>query len=155
MAKRKIKVLYFLNGPSTTEDDEAAIGQFSALHNVCLRNAQYIGDNDAIEDFDIVAGHVPSSYVAAAEEKGEPPIVALPKTPIESVQAGSPLAPAGDAQDDAGAGDAASGAGDAGQPASGQETAPVEPAKDDGKGNAKPKAPEAKPDAAKGWRPNA
>lgn len=126
MAKRKIKVLYFIKGTMATAEDEAAIDEFSVRHVVCIRNASMIGDNDPLEDFDVVAGEVPPKYAAAFEAKGPPVERETPKTPIASVQQGNPLAP---------------------EPVAAPEPAPI--------ADAKPKAPVAKPGAAKGWKPNA
>jgi hypothetical protein len=135
MAKKKIKVLYFIAGSASTAEDDAAIEKYDARHNVCYRNAEMIGDRDAIEDFDIVAGAVPPRYAEAAEEKGPFVEPSRPTVPAASAPQGSPVAPP--------ASDAGTGEGEgAGEP-------------QDAGNAAKPKAPAPKPEAAKGWKPNA
>lgn len=167
MAKKKIKVLFFIAGMRATDAEDAAMNKFSNRHVVCIRNAQYVGDNDAIEDFDEVAGEVPAIYAEAAALKPKPkkepkPAPVDPKT----VDANSPAAPqtpvpgapAGqEGNQGGGAGDLKpEDANPAGAPPSASEAAVAEAAKPvEGAGDAKPKAPEAKPGAGKGWKPNA
>ena len=141
MAKRQLrKVLYFINGVAPTSDDEAAIAEYGQGHVVCLRNATKIGNDEGLEPFDIVAGHVPPRYAEAAAEKGDEALQPVPVVPASSVPEGSPVAPpAGDNGGDGGS--ASSGAENGAGGAS--EAAPA----------AKPKAPAAKPGAA--WKPNA
>jgi len=149
MAKKKIKVLYFIAGSASTAEDDAAIEKYDARHNVCYRNAEMIGDRDAIEDFDIVAGAVPPRYAEAAEEKGPFVEPSRPTVPAASAPQGSPVAPQGSPVAPQGspvappASDAGTGEGEgAGEP-------------QDAGNAAKPKAPAPKPEAAKGWKPNA
>lgn len=153
MAKRKLlKVLFFLSGAAPSTEELAAIGAFGEGHTVCQRNALHINEADPIEDFDLVAGAVPTSYAEAAEAKGEPPVYVSPKTPIASLQPDSPLAPA-DAKDDRDDAGADAGQEDAGKPAEAVQDAASEP--EAGKTPAPaPKAPEAKPAAGKAWKPN-
>jgi len=142
MAKKKIKVLYFIAGSASTAEDDAAIEKYDARHNVCYRNAEMIGDRDAIEDFDIVAGAVPPRYAEAAEEKGPFVEPSRPTVPAASAPQGSPVAPQGSPVAPP-ASDAGTGEGEgAGEP-------------QDAGNAAKPKAPAPKPEAAKGWKPNA
>lgn len=131
MAKNKIKVIFFIAGTIATDEENDAIDQFSARHQICIRNASMIGDKDAIENFDIVAGCVPATYEAAAALKPAFVPRETPKTPVAKVQQGSPLAPPVEAPK-------------APEP----PLAPPAP-------SAKPKTPAPKPSGAAGWKPNA
>src|SRR6185369_1195457 len=145
MAKQKLKVLFFIADTAATPEEEEAMSEFSAKHQICIRNASMIGDGDALEKFDIVAGAVPPRYAEAFAAK--PPIVERerPKAHVAAAPHGSPVAP----------------------PAANVGTAPVSDtpvidaasaaivAAAEAGAAAKPKAPAPKPDAAKGWKPNA
>ncbi len=138
MAKQKLKVLFFIASTVATDEENEAMDEFSARHTVCIRNASMIGDNDAIEPFDLVAGCVPPRYAAEAELKGPPVVRETPKTAADSAPKGSPLAP----------------------PAAVVVETPAAPAEPVQAGApaadaAKPKTPAPKPDAAKGWKPQA
>src|SRR6478752_973169 len=94
MAKQKIKVLYFLNGPVASSEDENYVEKhFTPKHQLCYRNALMIGDNEPVEAFDIVAGAVPAQYRAEADAKGPPVEHKRPKTPAASAAPKSPVAP--------------------------------------------------------------
>lgn len=68
MAKKKqVKVLYFVTGPVANDEQQAEIDAMPGL--VCVRNAAVIHDDDPLEDFDHVAGDVPTQYAKAAAEK--------------------------------------------------------------------------------------
>lgn len=150
MAKQKIKVLFFIAGTVATEEETAAMDEFGAKHTVCVRNASMIGDNEAIEPFDIVAGAVPDRYAEVAKTKPAFKERERPKTPAASAPAKGPVPPPQGGQEGAG-----EGKGDD-KPADKPQDAPAAP-QDEKKPaeTAKPKAPEAKPEAAKGWKPNA
>lgn len=133
MAKRKLrKVLFFIEGASPTDDDREAMEAFGQGHMVCQRNVLHIHDGDPIEEFDIVAGLVPAQYAAAFEAQGEPEeAIAAPPVEAGAVAPGSPLTP---------------------PPVDPPVDPPVAPPKAP---EAPPKPPEPKPNAAKGWKPNA
>lgn len=138
MGKRKLrKVLFFINGAAPSEEATAEMEAFGQGHVVCQRNAMHVHDGDPIEDFDIVAGEVPPSYAIAAAEKTEPEVAPVPTVDPGAVAPGSPLEPPltpppADPPVD---------------PPKAPETPP--------KAAAKPKTPAPKPEAAKGWKPNA
>lgn len=135
MAKKKIKVLFFIAGMVATDDEEAAMNKFSAKHTICIRNASMIHDGDNVEPFDVVAGAVPPSYAAAAKEKKpEPEAPKAPKADAGKVDKRSPAAPPPPVV----------------EPKEGDETPPVV----EGEGG-KPKPPEPTPGAGAGWKPNA
>ncbi len=128
MAKRQIKVLFFIADTIATDEENEAIESYGGRHFVCVRNASMIGDKDAIESFDLVGGLVPPQYAAVAAAKGPPVEAVRPVTKAASAPKGSPLAP----------------------PVVEPEAEPAPAAK-----ASKPVTPAPKPDAAKGWKPNA
>lgn len=70
MAKKKqAKVLYFINGPVATDEQQAEIDAMAGL--ICVRNRAVIHEDDPLEDFDHVAGDVPDAYAAAAKVKAK------------------------------------------------------------------------------------
>lgn len=173
MAKKKIKVLFFIAGTVATAEENAAMEEFSAKHLVCVRNASMIGDNEAIEPFDLVAGAVPPRYAEVAASK--PPVEERerPKAPAASAPVDGPITPlappqggADDGKDDGKDDDSGKAPQEAGNAPQGAPAAPAtdnqpvaapaapQAASKPAKAPA-PKAPEAKPDAAKGWKPNA
>lgn len=152
MAKKKIKVLFFIAGMKATDAEDAAMNKFTNRHVVCVRNASMIGDNDGIEDFDEVAGEVPAVYAEAAALKPKPskepkPPKADPKTVDPQSPAAPKTPPAGQEGNQGDNGDQTPPAG-AEDGNTGDQTPPVVD------GNVKPKAPEPKPGAGKGWKPN-
>jgi hypothetical protein len=151
MAKQKIKVLFFIAGTVATDEENEAMNEFGAKHTVCVRNASMIGDNEAVEPFDIVAGAVPDRYAEVAKSKPAFKERERPKTPADSAPANSPVPPPQGGQEGAGEGEGA------GKPEDKPQDAPAAPQGDakPAEGAKKPKAPEAKPEAAKGWKPNA
>lgn len=60
--KKKLKILFFINGSSPTSDDELAAMELDGA--VCFRNAEFAGlPEQGIEDCDGVAGdYVPKAY---------------------------------------------------------------------------------------------
>lgn len=146
MAKKTIKVLYFINGPVASADDEDAMSKYSVKHQICIRNADMIHEGEYVEDFDIVDGAVPAAYAAVAKEKK--PAKEKPKPQTTQPPAGSPIEPP-----------------PAPTPPEGSETPPDAP-----QGGGQPPAPEPTPQAAvaagskpkppqgsegKAWKPNA
>ncbi len=166
MAKKKIKVLFFIAGFIATKDEDAEMNKFSAKHLVCVRNAAMIREDDGIEDFDIVAGEVPDVYAEAAklkpkavkeptppkvdaktvakENPAAPPVAPPAAPPVDPKPPETP--PAADLKPD----DAAP----PGSPPSASEAAVAE-SNATGEAAAKPVKPEPKPGAGKGWKPNA
>lgn len=135
MAKRKLrKVLFFIEGASPTDADREEMEAFGQGNMVCQRNVLHIHDGDPIEEFDIVAGLVPAQYAEAFEAQGEPEeAIAPPPVDPSAVAPGSPLQP----------------------PPVDPPVDPPKAAETPPKAAAKPKPPAPKPNAAKGWKPNA
>jgi hypothetical protein len=159
MAKKKIKVLFFIAGFIATKDEDAEMNKFSAKHLVCVRNAAMIREDDGIEDFDVVAGEVPDKYAEAAKLKPKavkeptPPKVDA-KTVAKESPAAPPVAPPASPPADPKLPETPPAAelkpDDAappGSPPSASEAVVAEAAK--------PVTPEPKPGAGKGWKPNA
>jgi hypothetical protein len=91
------KSFYFIAGPVPTEAERDDAEQFyNGKSTVAFRNARFVNKDEAIEAFDIVAGLVPANYAAAALEKGEDALQAVPVVDAATVPAGSPLAGKGD-----------------------------------------------------------
>jgi outer membrane biosynthesis protein TonB len=138
MAKRKLrKVLFFISGASPTDDDRAEMEAFGQGHMVCQRNVLHIHDGDPIEEFDLVAGAVPAAYAEAAAAKTEPEVAPVPTVDPSAIAAESPLAPP------------------PADPPADPPVAPPQAPETPPKAAAKPKPPAPKPEAAKGWKPNA
>lgn len=90
---RDPRILFFIQGsvPTAEQIDEATkLGR-----NVAFRNVNFIRPDDFIEDFDDVAGVVPSQYAeAAAVKAGLPSPRETPKADAGALPpAGSPVAP--------------------------------------------------------------
>ena len=69
MGKRVPRTLFFINGVSPTDEEQAEADEVKGI--VCFRNVLKYRPEDAIEDFDAVAGNVPENYALAARLKAE------------------------------------------------------------------------------------
>lgn len=63
------RTLYFISGVSPTPEQLAEADAIPGV--VCFRNAVKFREEDALEDFDAVAGDVPEKYAQAARLKAE------------------------------------------------------------------------------------
>lgn len=97
MISKKSKVLFFIVGPVPTEADKAAA---AAIENktirVMFRNASAIGDGDAVESCDGLAGKIPALYRSRLPDVkvyGEDSAPAKPAVPAP-VSVPTPAAPA-------------------------------------------------------------
>ncbi len=91
MGKRALKTLFFIRGVQPTDEEQAEADALSGI--VCFRNVVKYREEDALEDFDAVAGDVPEKYAkeaakraAAAADAPEPP-KASPTAPAAPQQA--------------------------------------------------------------------
>lgn len=98
MGKRVTRTLFFINGIAPTDEEQAEADELKGI--VCFRNVQKYRPEDAIEDFDAVAGAVPDNYADAARLKA----VAAEGQPVAPLA--STTAPAAPQQAAAGAGGA-------------------------------------------------
>lgn len=131
MSKLRKKVLFFIVGPVPSDADREAAAKYEGNRfQLCYRNSVHVHPDEACEDFDILDGVVPANYQTVADEKPAEDAVEAPKA-------------------DAGGAEGANVPPESPLKAQGGDTG------GDGKPAAetKPKAP--KPDAAKGWKPNA
>lgn len=107
MGKRATKTLFFIEGVAPNEAEQAEADELPGM--VCFRNVTKYREEDAVEDFDAVAGAVPPKYAAAARLKaataeGQPaPPLASTDAPAAPQQA---AAGAGGAKPTGGAGNA-------------------------------------------------
>lgn len=88
MGKQSKKTLFFINGVAPTEEEQAIADEING--NVCFRNVVKYREEDALEDFDFVAGEVPEKYAKEAARR-ERDREALPEAPKASTTA--PAAP--------------------------------------------------------------
>ena len=67
MGKKVLKTLFFIAGVAPTAEEQAEADELPG--NVCFRNVVKFREEDALEDFDKVAGEVPEKYADAARLK--------------------------------------------------------------------------------------
>lgn len=85
------RTLYFISGVAPTAEQQEEADNIPGV--VCFRNALKHRDEDALEDFDGVAGDVPEKYARAAALKAEaagdapPAPLASPAAPAAPQQA--------------------------------------------------------------------
>lgn len=91
MGKRALKTLFFIRGVAPNDEEQAEADEMSG--NVCFRNVLKYREEDALEDFDNVAGDVPEKYAKEAAkraaEAGDAPMPpkAAPTAPAAPQQA--------------------------------------------------------------------
>lgn len=101
MAKKNARrTLFFIKGVSPTEEQQAEAEEIRGI--VCFRNALKYREEDALEDFDDVAGDVPPRYAdaaalkaAAAEGAPVPPKAATTAPAAPQKTAGAAAKPTG------------------------------------------------------------
>ena len=67
MGKRSLRTLFFIQGIEPTAEEQAEADELKGI--VCFRNVVKYRADDALEDFDAVAGAVPEKYAVAARLK--------------------------------------------------------------------------------------
>lgn len=67
MGKRSLKTLFFINGVTPTAEQQAEADEMPG--NVCFRNVVKYREEDALEDFDKLAGDVPEKYAKEAARR--------------------------------------------------------------------------------------
>ena len=67
---RASRVLYFIDGPTPSKEDEAAALELAGQgKDVVFRNLRWVKPEEAVEAFDDVAGKVPKNYLDAKAER--------------------------------------------------------------------------------------